>query len=154
LDPFYVPLGAHSWSFYVAVLSLHAVVAGLIVAAAWRNRGPALAVVTSALLLLYLRTVGESVFRTIWPPFAPILPMILFFILAAAGAAGSTPAMLGALIAGSFVVQVHVSTVPLVLSVLATMGALRLGTVLLDRRATAPPRQKPVPQPVPPVLTV
>jgi hypothetical protein len=134
MDPVYLGLGGHSWSFYVAFLTFHAVVAALVVAAVWRRGGALLALITSGLLLLYVRAVGESIFRILWPPFVPILPMVLFFVLAASGAAGSTPAMVGALIAGSFAVQTHVSTTPVVLGVLGTMVALRVGVAILGRR--------------------
>jgi hypothetical protein len=141
LDTFYVPLGVHSWSFQTAVLLLHAVFAALIVAVAWRSGGPPLAIVTSALLLLYVRAVGELQFQTVWPPYATMLPMALFFLLAAAGAAGSRAAMVGALIAGSFLAQLHVGTVPLVGGIIACMVAIRLVTWLvgwlLARRSPA-----------------
>ncbi len=134
MDPVYLGLGSQSWSFYVAFLTFHAVVAALIVAAVWRRGGALLALISSGLLLLYVRAVGESIFRILWPPFVPILPMVLFFILAASGASGSTPAMVGALIAGSFAVQTHVSTTPVVLGVLGVMVALRVGIAVLGRR--------------------
>jgi hypothetical protein len=140
LDPFYAPLGAHSWSAYVAVLCLHAVIAGLVVAVVWRRAGALTALVTAGLLLLYVRTLGEPAFRLVWPPYALMLPMILLFVLAAAGAAGSTPAMAAALVAGSFAVQTHVGTVPVVLAVLGSMVVVRLAPRFTPWRAdSAPP---------------
>jgi hypothetical protein len=134
MDPVYLSLGAQSWSFYVAFLAFHAVVGGLVVVTVWRRGGPLLALIASGLLLVYVRAVGDEIFRVIWPPYVPLLPVALFFILAASGAAGSTPAMVGALVVGSFVVQTHVSTAPVVLTVLAVAPALRIGAAMLSRR--------------------
>jgi hypothetical protein len=131
MDPVYLGLGARSWSFYVAVLTFHAVVGSLIVMSTWHRGGPLLALITSGLLLVYMRAVGEETFRDLWPPFLPILPIVLFFLLGAAGAAGSPSAMVGAFLAGSFAVQTHVSTAPVVVSVLAAMAGIRIGRSLL-----------------------
>jgi len=139
MDPFYVPLGGHTWATYVAVLALHAVIAALVVAAVWRWAGPLVALVTAGLVLLYVRTLGESVFRFFWPPYSVMLPMLLLFVLAAAGAAGSTPALVGALIAGSYVVQLHVGTVPIVGAVIVAMVAIRLATRSLGEPAATGP---------------
>jgi hypothetical protein len=137
LDPIYVWLGSQTWSVTVAVLCLHAVIAGLIVALLWRRAGAVVALLTAGLLLLYVRTLGADVFRVFWPPYALMLPMILLFGLAAAGAAGSMPALAAAFVVGSFVAQLHVGTVPIVLAVLGSMVAVRLALHLLDRRAGA-----------------
>ncbi|MDQ6742810.1 MAG: hypothetical protein M3Z97_07865 [Candidatus Dormibacteraeota bacterium] len=143
LDPVYLSLGAHSWSLYVAFLTFHAVVGALVVVAVWRRGGPLLALIASCLLLVYLRAVGDEIFRVIWPPYLPLLTVVLFFILAASGAAGSTRAMVGALVVGSFAVQTHVSTLPVILSVLAVTVALRVGVAMLSRRgAETSPRSR------------
>lgn len=126
LDVVYAPLGQHSWSFFVAALALHALAAGLIVIAAWRIRGPFLAAVAALLLLWFVFKVGLPVFRTAWPPYEIILPIVLFLLLAAYGAAGSTLAVVGALLVGSYEAQLHVGTVPTIAIALGAMTLVRL----------------------------
>jgi hypothetical protein len=126
IDTVYLPLGRNSWAFFVAVLTLQALAACLIVATAWRIRGPALAAITAVLLLWFIAKLGLSIFRDPWPPYATILPMILFLLLVALGSAGSMLAMVGALIVGSYEAQLHVGTVPMVMIGLGTMVLLRV----------------------------
>jgi hypothetical protein len=126
LDFVYIPLGQHSWSFPVAALALHALTACLIVAAAWRIRGPYLAAITAFLVLGFIFKLEPSTFSDVWPPFEIILPIVLFFLLAAFGAAGSTLALLGALLVGSYEAQLHVGTVPTIAIGLVMMAAIRL----------------------------
>jgi hypothetical protein len=139
LAPVYAWLGGQGWALSVAVLVLHGLLAGCVVIAIWRQGGARLALISSALLLLYVRAVGEDAFRAVWTVYALMLPIVLLFIMAAAAAAGSTPAMLGAFIAGSFAVQTHVGTAGLVLSLLATVVVVRLVTAVLARRTGAGP---------------
>ena len=126
LDFVYAPLGQHSWAFFVAALGLHALAACLIVLVAWRVRGPALAASTALLLLWFVFTLGLPTFRGAWPPYETILPIILFLLLAAFGAAGSTLAIVGALLVGSYEAQLHVGTVPTIAIALGVMTAIRL----------------------------
>jgi hypothetical protein len=137
LAPVYAGLGGQSWSLSVAVLVLHGLLAACVVISIWRQGGPQLALICSALLLLYVRAVGEDAFRAVWTVYALMLPMVLLFIMAAAAAAGSTPAMLGAFVAGSYAVQTHVGTAAVVLSLLATAVVVRLVTAEVLRRRTA-----------------
>ena len=126
LDFVYAPLGQHSWAFFVAALALHALALCLIVLAAWRIRGPALAAITALLLLWFVATLGLPTFRGAWPPYETILPIILFLLLAALGAAGSTLAVVGALLVGSYEAQLHVGTVPTIAIALGVMTVIRL----------------------------
>ena len=126
LDFVYAPLGQQSWAFFVAALALHALTMCLIVVAAWRIRGPVLAAITALLLLWFVSTIGVPTFRSTWPPYETILPIILFLLLAAFGAAGSTLAVVGALLTGSYEAQLHVGTVPTIAIALAVMTVIRL----------------------------
>ncbi len=128
LDVVYQPLGGHSWGFVVATLLLNAIVLALIVIAVWLARGPLLAVLAAALLLLYVGGLGDQLFRDPWPPFAVILPMCLLFFLAASAAAGSLPALMAALIVGSYLAQTHLGTAPTVAAVIGGAVLVRLIT--------------------------
>ena len=124
LDVFYGPLGGYSWALVAANLLINAIVMALIVFVVWRARGPVLAALSGGVVLAYVAVMGEQPFRDAWPPYALIAPMLLFFLLSAVAAAGSTPAQIGALIAGSYLAQLHVGTVPTVAAV--TVGAIAL----------------------------
>ena len=126
LDFIYAPLGRDSWAIFVAALALRALVACLIVIVAWRIGGPLLASLAALLLLWFVFTLGLPIFRGAWPPYETILPIILFLLLAAFGAAGSTLAVVGALLVGSYEAQLHVGTVPTIALSLAMMAAMRL----------------------------
>ena len=126
MDPFYALSGSASWGFAAASTLLHGIVAALIVTIAWRRGGARLAVVASGLLLIYVAITGWSVFLAVWPPFAVLFPCTLLLLLAALAAAGSTPALVGALIAASFVAQLHVATLPIAAVAVATALVLRL----------------------------
>jgi len=126
LDLVYTPLGQHSWSFLAATLALHALTACLIVAAAWRIRGPYLAAIAALMVLSFVFKLGLPVFDNLWPPYEVILPTVLFLVLAAFGAAGSTLAVVGALLVGSYEAQLHVGTVPTVAIALGAMSLIRV----------------------------
>ena len=126
LDFVYAPLGQHSWSFVVAALALHALAACLIVAAAWRIRGPYLAAIAALLVLGFVFKLGPATFSDVWPPYEVILPIVLVFLLAALGAGGSTLAVVGALLVGSYEAQLHVGTVPTIAIALGMMVVIRL----------------------------
>lgn len=136
MDPFYALSGSSSWGFAAASTLLHGIVAALIVAVAWRWGGARLAVVASALLLVYVAVAGWSVFLPVWPPFSVMLPCALLLVLAALAAAGSTPALVGAAIAGSYIAQLHVATLPIAAVAVATALVLR---VLPGRRPRSGP---------------
>lgn len=126
LAAFYGPLGGESWAFVAANLLIIAIAMALIVAVAWRARGPVVALLVGGSLVAYLAVIGEQPFRDPWPPYAVILPMLVFFFLAAAAGAGSTTALVGALVTGSYAVQLHVGTGPTVAAVLVATVAMRL----------------------------
>lgn len=72
-----------------------------------------------------------------WNPDVVIFPMVLFCVLAAAGASGSWLSLLGAVIVGSFVVQTNLSTFVIVgvLMIVATVWALLQATRTRSSRA-------------------
>ena len=136
VDTVYAPLGSQTWSFLVAVLLVNGLAAALVVAVAWRATSSwIVALAGCGILLVYIGAVGGTTFRDPWPPWAVILPMALFILLAAAGGAGSTPAVIGAMLVGSYEIQVDIGTTAPVGVMGITMLLLRLVTDLLARRA-------------------
>jgi hypothetical protein len=136
LDTIYAPLGSQTWSFLVAVLLVNALAAALVVAVAWRASSSwIVALAGCGILLAYVGSVGAGTFRDPWPPWAVILPMAVFILLAAVGAAGSTPAIVAAMLLGSYEIQVDIGTTAPVGVMGIAMLVLRLGGDLLSRRA-------------------
>jgi hypothetical protein len=139
---FYGPLGAHSWGFVVANLLLNAITVALIVAVVWWSWGPPMALFSGGALLIYVGVMGQQVLRDVWPPDVLIETMLLFLFLSAAGAAGSTPALVGALGVGSYAVQLHLGTGPTVAAVVAAAVGVRLANQYLDGQRASPSRAR------------
>jgi hypothetical protein len=73
---------------------------------------------------------------TPWNPDVVIFPLVLFGTLCAAGCSGSLLALLGAALAGSFVVQTNIATLPLVVVLLVLAVAAAIVRCVLARRST------------------
>lgn len=117
LDTAFLPLGSHGWSLVAATLLLHAVVAAAIVIVVWRHRGAVAAVLAALLVLAFLCSLPADLLSNPWNPYAIVLPAALLLLLAGHTAEASATGAAGLLIAGSFLVQTHVSTVPTVAAV-------------------------------------
>lgn len=110
--PFWL-VGSTGPALVFGVMAVHALFAGLLVAAAgssttWSR--PLMAV----LVLLYVLRMPSVDFVSVWNPFALLLPTVLLLLLAARAARGSASATAGAALVASFLLQSHVGTVPLV----------------------------------------
>jgi hypothetical protein len=138
LAPVYWLLGNRSYGLAVGSLVLVGLASAAVVAVAARRGGLALALVAALLLLLYLHAIGDERLRDPWGPWAIMVPAVLFMVLAAAYAAGSTPALLGALLAGSFIAQTHISTPPTLAAVILVAWLVRH----LGGRGTAWPQPR------------
>jgi hypothetical protein len=113
LAPLWWVLGSTSPALIAASLLVHALGAVLVVAAAGGERAwqrPVMA----AVLLLYVIRMPAVVFVNIWNPFALLLPALLLLLVAARACAGSCAALATTALVGSYLVQTHVGTVPLV----------------------------------------
>lgn len=71
---------------------------------------------------------------TPWNPDVVIFPLVLFCVLAAAGASGSVLSLLGATLVGSFVVQTNFSTLPIAAIFLVAAAAWASVVKVLQRR--------------------
>jgi hypothetical protein len=138
LAPVYWAFGSTGEALVAASMVVHGATAALVVLAAGtgaRWQRPLMAVV----VLLYVLRMPSVDFVAVWNPFALLLPTILLLLVAARACAGSLPALATALVVGSFLVQTHVGTVPLV-------GAVGLTTLVplavraLRRRLPLPDR--------------
>ena len=117
---------------FLATTLIDAVVVGAVVVFVGRRAGPAAAVVTAGALALLHVYLGAELLRDGWNPFVIVLPMVLFIVLAAGAAGGSSTALCWAAVVGSFEVQTHISTGPVAVAVLIVAGG---GLALTRRRA-------------------
>lgn len=129
LSPVYWALGGDGAALVAASLVVHAVVAVLVVLVAgggsrWHRP------VAAAVVLLYVLRMPAVDFLGVWNPFALLLPTALLLLVAGRAAAGSLPATVGTLVVGSYLVQTHVGTVPLV----GLVGLVAAGSLALRAR--------------------
>jgi hypothetical protein len=126
LLPVFTVLGSSGAALVASSLLVHGLFAVLVVASAGRTQPWARPLATGVLLLYVLR-MPDLHFALVWNPYALLLPTALFQALAARTAAGSVPAAAGAALVGSYLVQTHVGTAPLVglvgAGALAALGA-------------------------------
>jgi len=125
LAPVYWILGSQAYALAVGSLALAGAAAAAIVVVCARRGGPGFALAAALLVILYLHAAGAEHPREPWGPWAILVPMVLFVVLAAAWAAGSAPALLGALLTGSFIAQTHISTPPTLAAVLLVAWLVR-----------------------------
>jgi len=125
LAPVYWLLGNQAYALAVGSLVLVGAAAAAVVAVAARRGGPGFALGAALVVILYLHSIGAERLRDPWGPWAILLPIVLFMVLAAAWAAGSRAALPGALVTGSFIAQTHISTPPTLAAVLLVAWLVR-----------------------------
>lgn len=111
---------------YVAVPVIAALCAGGVALLLWRGAGPAGGWAGAAAVSLVVAGVGASTVRDPWNPYVVALPSLLSLVASALGAAGVPGALAWAAVAGTFAVQTHVSTAPVVAGAFAVAVAARL----------------------------
>lgn len=121
-------LGNRAYGLAVGSLVLAGASAAAVVAVAARRGGAGLALLSALLMIVDLHAIGDGRVWEPWGPWAILVPTVLFLVLAAAFATGSTPALLGALLVGTFIAQTHISTPP-------TLAAVLLAAALVRRLA-------------------
>jgi hypothetical protein len=118
-------LGNPSYALAVGSLVLVGTSAAAVVAVAARRGGAGLALLSAVLVILDLHAIGDDRVWEPWGPWAIMMPTVLLLALAAAFAAGSTPALLGGLLVGTFIAQTHISTPPTLAAVLVVAALVR-----------------------------
>jgi hypothetical protein len=138
MAPLFWAFGSGGEALVAASMIVHGVAAALVVVAAGtgsRWQRPLMA----AVVLLYALRMPSVDFVGVWNPFALLLPTMLLLLVAARACAGSVPAFATSLVVGSFLVQTHVGTVPLVAATGLTM-VVPLGVRAVRRRLPLPDR--------------
>lgn len=128
LAPLYWAFGSTSAALVAATLVVHAVFAALLVVLAGSGRAWQRPLVATV-LLAYVVAMPAAQFVGVWNPYATLIPTALLLLLAARTCAGGVVAPAGCLVVGSYLVQTHIGTAPLVLLVVLTavvVAGLRL----------------------------
>ena len=112
-------LGSHSWSLVAANALFQAAAVAAVVWVAHRHGGRALALLTAALLLLYVRSAGLDLFIFPWNPWALFLPLCLLLVLGASDLGAPVTRLAWMAVVGSLLVQTHVGVAPVVAAVTA-----------------------------------
>lgn len=133
--PFYQLTGHASQTFAIVALLSNAACVLAIALLVRRFLGGAAMIWTLVVLAIYLRTLGGSFLRDGWNPYLPVLPFVLFVLLAWAWVQGSRWSAVAAAVVGSFAVQSHVGFAPPVAAVAAAAIVWRVA-IWFRRRGT------------------
>jgi hypothetical protein len=131
--------GATATGLVAASLTVHATFAALLVLAVGRSR-PWYRPLMALVVLGFVLRMPAEVFVQPFDSYAVLLPTSLALVLGARAATGSVPALGGLVAVGSFLVQTHIRTAPLVafVGVVAVVGLARQ---LAGRRSPRPGRR-------------
>jgi hypothetical protein len=110
---------------YVAVALIVAICAAGIALLVRRGAGEGAGWVSAGVASLVVAGVGATTVRNPWNPYVVSFPALLSVVGCALGAAGVPGALLWGAVAGSFAVQTHVSTAPVVGGVFVIAAAAR-----------------------------
>lgn len=123
LAPLYRLLGASSWAFEAAAVSVHALAGGLVLWMARRRGGLSLVVGVAAVLAVLVHYYGGQLFIEPWNPYLPVLWWVVL-LFAVWSVIDHDLAMLPvAVLAGSFCAQTHLPYVGLVGGLAAFLAA-------------------------------
>ncbi|NMH97405.1 hypothetical protein [Pseudonocardia acidicola] len=115
LAPVHQLSGAGSAGLVAATAVVNAVFAGLLVAVVHRRGSPVPTLVVAALVLGFVLRMPAAFFVQVWNPFAVLLPAALLVALGAeAVARAGLCHLLATAVVGSYLLQTHVGTLPLV----------------------------------------
>lgn len=125
LVPGFTLLGSSGAALVASALAVQALAAGLIVGTC-ADRRPGERPLLAAVLLLFVLRVPAQVWVHPWNPDALLLPTVLLLLLTARAA--SRAALAGVLVVGSFLVQTHIGTLPLVGAAVVVAAGVHLAS--------------------------
>ena len=117
----YVALGRSGAALSAAVLLGQALAAAAVVAAVAGRRPRWRMPLAALVVVVYVLRVPVESLAALWNPAVLALPLAAMILLAARAATGSLPALAWAAFAGTFLVQTHLGTVPVVGAVAAAL---------------------------------
>lgn len=114
LSPLSRLYGAGSGDALLGALLVHGAAAVALVAVVRARWGEASARWAALPVLSTVVVMGPDLLSNPWTPMVVVFPMLLTVLLSALAAGGSSRALLGATITGSYAVQTHIPTIPVV----------------------------------------
>jgi len=136
LSPFYKLFGSTDAALVAANIVVQGLLAAAVVAAVHRRRQPALTLAVAGIVALYVARMPARFFIYVWNPFALMLATALFLVLAVRARHGRRTDLLLLVITGSYLVQTHAGTGPLVGAV-GACGVLAFALGWRARRRTS-----------------
>lgn len=122
LAPFVEVARSVGTGLYLGALAINLVALVATVAIVWRRVGPRPALWTAVALNLFALCLGLGTLREPWNPYLVITPMLLFVVVWAAACTGPASYGMWALVVGSYELQTHIATAPVVLLLVAIMA--------------------------------
>ncbi|HET9690759.1 MAG TPA: hypothetical protein VFP61_06380, partial [Acidimicrobiales bacterium] len=130
LAPFVDLARSVSSGLYLGALAINLAALVTIVAVVWRRAGPPAALAAAVALDLFVVCLGPGTLREPWNPYLVVVPMVAFVVLWAAADPRTDPrtdlrtgqgAGVWAAVVGSYEMQTHLATVPVVVALLAAL---------------------------------
>ena len=140
---FFIPLavahalfGGAPWALDAGMITASALWAALLLWLVSATCGWRAGLLSAGAVGLYLHAVGFETFRDPWNPWGLLLPLAVLLVLAGVAGTGSTPALAGAAVVATVLVQTHVGAAPVALVVLLVAALLHWRA---RRSAASPP---------------
>ena len=114
LAPFEALAGRSGWGLSAGAVTLNLAALVAVVVALWRRAGPVAAVWAAAALDVFCGFLGLATLREPWNPYLVIVPLALLAVVWAVGWCGNPAAQVWSLVIGSYEIQTHVATTPVV----------------------------------------
>lgn len=125
LAPFVALAPSVSAGLYVGAAAINLAALAGTVGVVWRRAGAPAALWTAAALDLFTACLGPGTLREPWNPYLVIMPMVLFLVLWAVACSGGAGYGVWALVIGSYEVQTHIATAPVIASLVLVMAVRR-----------------------------
>lgn len=126
--------GRHSSGLAIGALAVNAAACVGVVLLARRRAGIALAAAAGLVMLVFVHAFGFAAAASSWNPTLPVIPLVLFCMLAWSVAVGDSALLACMIFVGSFVAQSHIG---LVFVVVAVGGYAGIAFAIRHRRGTA-----------------
>jgi hypothetical protein len=123
LAPFVRIFTSSGAGLYLGAIAISGAALTATVAFLWRRVGPLAALSAVVAIDLFCLCVRVGTLREPWNPYLIVAPMVLFVVLWAAGITGSAGAGLWSLVIGSYLVQTHIATAGVVITMTAIFAA-------------------------------
>lgn len=137
--PVYMLMGQRSSSCLVSTILIAAGSMLFIWRTARKKAGEVSGAITAVLFILFLASVGRSIWLSEWNPHVIMFPTLLFAVSSAVFASGDSRYLIACAVAGSFVAQTHLGGIPFLVALFAVSVLLLAYPWLIRRTALKSP---------------